>query len=420
MSFYSINRRTMLTGMAAAGLSAPFVKRSFGQSNAIVIGHQADLTGGLSSWGAWMDKAARAAVEYCNANGGIAGRHVEYAVEDSASNPAEGARKFRALVDREGANFIIGATHSGVDLASAPIAQEMRVPYFPAGMAEEKTGVKGNRYIFQLGSDTYMQAAAGTEAAYHEYGNEWTFIFSDYAWGWSHFNEQTRILKELGAKINDPIAVPLDAKDYLPYLTQIPSSTNVIFPLAFGSGAIAMFSQLKSMKLDENAQVYGVICTHEAISPKDVGGATEGFQMLEYHPRSLEFHDTEFNRAFFKTLGVEADGAREIGGNRIAAMSHAWSAWESVFAIKKAVEESGWANGDDTPKFIEALEGMSFEESFEHPQGSKTMRPQDHKAISDNYVSKIENGRFVVKSKVSAADIASRMPPKVDFTKEAF
>ena len=46
----------------------------------IIIGHQCDLTGGFSSWGYWCDKATRAAVDYVNDNGGIAGRPVEYVV----------------------------------------------------------------------------------------------------------------------------------------------------------------------------------------------------------------------------------------------------------------------------------------------------------------------------------------------------
>ena len=54
----------------------------------IVIGHHCELTGGFSSWGYWHDKCAKAAVKVINEGGGIAGRKVELATEDTESNPA--------------------------------------------------------------------------------------------------------------------------------------------------------------------------------------------------------------------------------------------------------------------------------------------------------------------------------------------
>ena len=52
-------------------------------SGPIVIGHHCDLTGVISSWGLWHDKAAKAAVDIINQGGGIAGRKVELATEDT-------------------------------------------------------------------------------------------------------------------------------------------------------------------------------------------------------------------------------------------------------------------------------------------------------------------------------------------------
>ena len=81
---------------------------------------------------------------------------------DTETNPPTGARKFRALVQRHKADFVLGSVHSGIDLATAPIAKELKTVYIPNGMAAEMTGKKGNRYPFRVGSDTYSQAAAGS------------------------------------------------------------------------------------------------------------------------------------------------------------------------------------------------------------------------------------------------------------------
>src|SRR5437868_11621758 len=131
-----------LAGGAAAGTANLTIMRdAFAQaSGPIVIGHHCDLTGVLSSWGFWHDKAAKAAVDLVNQGGGIAGRKVELATEDTESNPASGARKLRNLIQRANAEFIVGSVHSGVMLAALPIASELTTPYCSTGAATDVPG----------------------------------------------------------------------------------------------------------------------------------------------------------------------------------------------------------------------------------------------------------------------------------------
>lgn len=385
----------------------------------IIIGHQCDLTGGFSSWGYWCDKAARAAVKYLNENNGIAGRPVEYIAEDTESNPPTGARKFRSLVQRSKADFVLSSVHSGVCLASTAVAKELKTIYMAQAMAEEITGSQGSRYVFRVGSDTYSQAIAGAPWAFQNLGKNWTFIFADYGWGWSHFNEHKKVLEKLGAKVNEPIAVPLDAKDLLPYLAKVPSDTQVLYSIFFGAQSIAYYTQGKSMGLDQKMQRYSVICTHEAISPLDLGGASEGIYLLEYHPRQLKFKDTPYNRKFRDLMEIDPIDGRERTSTRVVAGSHHWAIWESVFFIQKAVEKSHWQSKRDNLAFMKAMEGMRVEESFEHPQGGKYIRASDHKAVIDFKMSKIEKNEIVVQKPITAKEIEPLFPPRNDFSKEA-
>ena len=417
----SFLRRALASGVAVQGLSLGIARdllaRPSGQP--IIIGHQCDLTGGFSSWGYWCDKAARTAVDYLNQHNGIAGRPVQYVVEDTESNPPTGARKFRSLVQRNRADFIIGSVHSGVCLATTPIAKELKTIYIPQAMAEEITGSAGSRYVFRVGSDTYSQAAAGAAWAHSNLGKIWTFAFLDYGWGWSHFNEHKKVLERLGAKIHDPIAVPLDAKDLLPYLAKVPGDTEQLYSIFFGSSSVAFYTQSKAMGLDQKMNRYSVICTHEAISPKDLGGASEGIHLLEYHPRNLNYKDTPHHRKVRELLKVDAVDGKEEGSTRIIAGSHYWAVWESVFFIQKAVEKSGWKSKKDAVAFMQALEGMRVEESFEHPQGAKYIRPTDHKAVIDFRMSQIRNGELHVKHVIPASELEKAFPPRHDFSKES-
>ena len=191
------------------GLSRPRARFVYAQaSGPIVIGHHCELTGGFASWGYWHDKHARAAAKLINEMGGIANRKVELVTEDTESNPASGARKLRSLIQRNGASFVVGSVHSGIMLASIPIATELKTLYFSAGEATEATGSKGTRYSFRTGTDTYGLAAAGAPWAYQNLGKTWTIISPDYAWGHSHYQEHKAVIEKLGGKVNPPIYRP--------------------------------------------------------------------------------------------------------------------------------------------------------------------------------------------------------------------
>jgi branched-chain amino acid transport system substrate-binding protein len=421
-----INRRSFLkyalSGAAAMGTAHLTIAKDLFAAPAgpIVIGSQQELTGGFASWGYWLDKAGKAACDYINKTGGIAKRKVEYVVEDTESSPTVGARKFRRLVQRYDASLVIGSVHSGVGMSSVPVAKELKTIYFPQAMAEEMTGEKGNRYVFRANSDTYSQAAAGAEWASKNLGMKWTFIFADYAWGWSHYNEHAAVLKKVpGAQVLEKLAVPVGTKDLLPYLTKVPPETEELYSIFFGADSVAFFTQSQELGLDKKMKRYTVICTHEAICPKDLRGASEGIYMLEYLPRKLQFKDTPYHRHLRDAVGIEPVDGREVGGDKVVAGSHYWGVWESIFFLKKAIEQSGWKSRKDHPGLIKALEGMQVKESNEFPQGDKYIRPQDHKAVIDFYMSKVENGEINVKYKIPKEQVAPKMPPKVDFTKEA-
>jgi branched-chain amino acid transport system substrate-binding protein len=245
-------------------------------SGPIVIGHHCDLTGVISSWGLWHDKAAKAAVDIINQGGGIAGRKVELATEDTESNPASGARKLRNLVQRLNAEFIVGSVHSGVMLAAIPIASELKTIYFSTGEATEATGAKGTRFSFRTGTDTYSIAAASLPWCVENFGKKWTIIYADYAWGQSTNQESKHYIEKSGGKVLNSIPIPLDAKDFVPYLSQIPGDSEVLLPAFIGSLSVAFYTQAKNMGLDKKMKMYSSSASIESIAPDDIQGAAEG------------------------------------------------------------------------------------------------------------------------------------------------
>jgi branched-chain amino acid transport system substrate-binding protein len=419
-----LSRRSFLECALAAGTAGTanltIMRDVFAQaSGPIVIGHHCDLTGVISSWGYWHDKAAKAAVEIINKEGGIAGRKVELVTEDTESNPASGARKLRNLIQRSNAEFVVGSVHSGVMLSAIPISSELKTIYFSTGEATEATGSKGTRYSFRTGTDTYSIAAASLPWCVDNFGKVWSVIYADYAWGQSTNQESKNYIEKSGGKVLTSIPVPLDTKDFVPYLAQIPVDTEVLLPAFIGSLSVAFYTQAKAMGLDKKMKMYSSSASIEAIAPADVQGAAEGVYFFENFPRQLAGKNDEYHKEFIKLIGIDDVDAREIGGQRVMDKSHGWQAWEDIFAIKRAVEASGYKTRKDVEGVIQALEGMQMKNSLAHPQGDKMIRKEDHVGIIDCYISRVEDGKLAVKKRIPKEELAKNMPIRHDLSKMA-
>jgi branched-chain amino acid transport system substrate-binding protein len=419
----NVSRRKFLErtlgASAVAGLgNLAIMTDVFAQSSGpIVIGHHCDLTGFISSWGLWHDKAAKAAVDIINEGGGIAGRKVELVTEDTQSDPAAGARKLRNLIQRSNAEFVVGSVHSGVMLSAIPIASELKTIYFSTGEATEATGSKGTRYSFRTGTDTYSIAAASIPWCVENFGKVWTIIYADYAWGQSTNQESKAFIERSGGKVLKSIAVPLDTKDYVPYLAQISADTEVLLPAFIGSMSVAFYTQAKNMGLDKKVKMFSSSASIEAIAPDDVQGAAEGVYFFENFPRMLKAKNDAYHKEFNKRLGIDDVDAREIGGRRVMDKSHAWQSWEDMFALKQAIEASGYKTRKDGEGVIRALEGMQMKNSLGHPQGDKFIRAEDHVGIVDCYISRVENGKLEVKKRIPKEELAKNMPLRSDLSK---
>jgi len=101
------------------------------------------------------------------------------------------------------------------------------------------------------------------------------------------------------------------------------------------------------------------------------------------------------------------------------AKSHSWQSWENVFALKQAIEASGWKTKKDDKLVVEALEGATLTNSIGHPQGEKLLRREDHSGLVDCYISRVESGKLEVKKKVTKEELVKVLPPRFDFTKNA-
>ena len=418
MVFPRMKRRTLLKVLASSATLALFPRQRGSAKEPIVIGLQADLTGSLPDYGYWHDKVVRAAISKLNSEGGIADREVKLLVEDTATNTDIGRDKLTKMI-QAGADFIIGSQHSGVSLASLPLAQELKTVYFPLGEATEITGEAGNRYIFRANHSVRSHAQVAHRWAVETLGKRWTIIVADYAFGNSHASEWPPLLAKAGAEVLSIIKIPLSTVDFLPFLSQVSLSTEVLFHVFPGANALRFLTTASDLGLLQKTKAFGVICTVDGIKLQDVP-AIEGSYYVSNHPHRLvdvPENLRDFDTRFREQAGVSPQGT-EVDTGRSTTGSHYWYGWEIMYLLKKAIEETGWQSRSDHSKIVQYLEGLQLTAGFGFPQGDKFIRAQDHQAFHDHYLERFEQGELRVTQRIDKQQAV--YDPSVDYTQQVF
>jgi len=398
-----LTRRSFLKGLLGTGIG--ILTGSFSlQASAvspITVGLQVELTGGLSTYGYWHLKSARAAAKKINSEGGIAGRKVKLVHEDTETDPATGSRKMRRLVLKRGADVVLGSQHSGVCLASIPVSRRFSVPYFPIGEATQITGNRGHKYVFRTNYSVEAHAQSGYSWVMENLGTNWSVIYANYAMGQSALKEWSSRLQAEGGNLIQSIAVPQGTDDFGPYLQKVNSDkSDLLFIILYGPDALGCVRRAGEMGLNNELEVFGNTGSVEALDV-DFPGA-EGLWSVTNYPRRLEEIPDElksFNREFRDKVELRPDGSGP--GGKIVDASHFWVPWENLHLIKMAIESSGWREKKDHPRLIKQLEDISLEGSLEHPQGEKYIRQMDHQGFHAQYIQRVEEGVLRIKKRLA-------------------
>src|SRR4051794_5835738 len=183
----ALDRRTILKTAALAGvaqITSPFVMTARA-ADEVKIGFDNPLTGVYAALGKNELIGAQLALEQINAKGGILGRQVELAVEDSTSGDAGTAvQKARKLIDGGKGRFLLGNVNSALALAIAQATNEKKVLHVvPGGHTDAVTGASCHWNVFRVCNTTQMEAAAVASVLVKDFGKKFYYITPDYAFG---------------------------------------------------------------------------------------------------------------------------------------------------------------------------------------------------------------------------------------------
>ena len=358
-----------------------------GGSSPIKLGGVYLLSGIAEQLGASSRAAAEVAVNEINDDGGIMGRQVETVFRDHGDDPQG---QIRSLVQEENADILLGLTSSGVTLNSAPVIEQLGVPFTLTDI--------GTPFITEFDSDTYGDQAAGIPNLFRtnantsvncyaiakyvaeEYGSARVAnVGPDYAYGeqtWDYFKAYSDGLG-VGHEYVESVFPELGASDMTPQINQVLNADpDIVFTSFWGGDTVTFVQQASQQGLFD--QVDDVFDT--------IGADPNGFAALgDTMPEGYSFSgwywhsafDNDENDQFLEAYRNEYEGTDVVpipsftGGSSYAA----------PLVYKQAIEAAGSLNPDD---IIAEMEGLEFT----GPRGTWTIDEDSHQATAPSVIGK--------------------------------
>ena len=357
-----------------------------------------------------------------NDAGGINGRPVEILFEDDGTDPKRGAEVVEKLTTQSNCDLIFGALFSHVVMGSAPRAGELQVPYFVCSEGHQVASGALNRWTVQPGiTDVKSQVQSMAPWVTSNLGKKITMVFPDYAFGHDHRDFFTAAAAAQGGEVIKQVAIPPTETSFTRYFPQIPSDTEVLYHVMVGPAVLTFVKELGEFYgTGSRPEIFGFIDSLEAVDIASPGlEFLEGTHFWEGQPRYKQDDATEFETFYRSAVGVDDTGASVSDPADVATYAHMFSAWETLFAIKDAMEAAGYQGVADRQKVVEAIEAIpGFDESNEHPQGPKVFNGKTHQVFGLQSISRVQSGQLVRVHQTTMED--GFYPDEVDYTTMSF
>ena len=408
-------------GVGAASKFSPIVTPyAYAASEPIKIGAQFHRTGIGASYGRWYERTATAAVKLINDEGGINGRPVELVVEDDGTDPKRGAEVVEKFATQHKVDVAYGTLFSHVVIGSSPRAGELKLPYVVVSEGHHVASGGLNRYVFQPGiTDVRSQVISMAPWIANNLGKKVTMIFPDFAFGHDHRDYFSKAIAEQGGEAIELIAIPPTETSFTRYFPRIPRDTEVLYHVMVGPGVLTFVKEMGQHFGSKRPEIFGFIDSLEAVDMSTPQlEFLEGTYFWEGNPRYAQSNQSEHDKFYRAAVGVDDNGASLSDAKDVSTYAHMFGCWETLFIIKQAMELADYSGAADRQKFVEAMESLEkFDESRNHPQGSKVFVPEIHQSFGHQYISKVESGRMNV---VHTTSIEEGMyEPDADYTKMA-
>src|SRR5499426_2323332 len=240
----SVNRRTIIKGALAAGVSAQALKipAAVAQAAPVKVGFLTIKTGPLASGGIQMEQGLT--VFFKERNNQLAGRPVELHTADTAGNPAQARTKTQELVERLNVAVLIGPLAAFEALAIDDYIRSSQTPILSVAGAEDMTQRKPNPWFVRPSSTSAQPShPLGEYAAKELKYKRIAIIADDFAFGHEIAAGFHRTFEENGGRVVQKLWSPLNTPDYGSYITQINPHVDAVFAAFAGANGVKFLRQ---------------------------------------------------------------------------------------------------------------------------------------------------------------------------------
>ncbi len=318
--------------------------------------------------------ATQFAVDEINAQGGLLGKKVELAQEDSQLKPDVAARKAEKVIMQGEANVIMQNNSTSVAKAIMNVTEKNKVLQIThATYSDELTGKDFNRYFFRTCYTTGQYGRAFAVYFKNKPYRKFYVINMDYVYGHAVADEFIAAMKRAvpDAQIVGNDFHPLALKDFAPYISKIVASgAEVVYTGNWGVDLHVLMKQAKQLGVKAR---WASNQLDDPVTLEILGEAAVGAIVVSQYSPEV---DTPQNKVFVEKWHKKLKDTRYPwpGGA-------GWFSNGCMFffeAVKKA-------KSIDPEAVIKAWEGMEYEGLM----GKMTMRACDHQTLQSLIIAEI-------------------------------
>jgi branched-chain amino acid transport system substrate-binding protein len=340
-------------------------------SEPIKIGAMFISSGPMGGYGKHGRQAIQLAVDQINADGGVLGRNMEAAVEDTKLKKDVAMALAQRFVNQDKVDFLMGPTSSGIAMGLTEFAREnKKILVLTQAATDALTGAKFHPYVFSTLSNAMMHSRSGAYLMAAKPYKSYMCVGPDYSYGhasWKMFKSKLQELRPDVEFVGELFPKFL-AKDYTEEIKRVlETKPNVVWCPLWGGDAINFIKQaIPTGLFDKVKFAFPVAGALEVLVPLGSEMPAGVYVSSRYFFTSP---DSSMNQRFVKDYYARFNEYPDY---------MAGETYAGVYFIKAAIERAGTTEAD---KIIEAMEKGPL--SWETPEGWKTMRSEDHSVVED-------------------------------------
>ncbi|MFC0279358.1 ABC transporter substrate-binding protein [Falsigemmobacter intermedius] len=290
-----VSRRSLLQLMGATAMATGVLGgttlAAFADDSELVIGGSLPLTGVFGFAGVAVEKAMQDYVKIINDKGGIAGRKLRLAYEDTAYKPDTSVAVFNKLTSQNDIHLYYGDSTAFAKTISPELARADRILMGGASFATELNDPEKHPNIFIPGPDySEMFSILLEHIAKEKPGAKVIFVCSDSEFGRDPIEPGTARAKALGLDVGEVIITPPGSVDVSTEVLKLRRARPdyVIFHGYIKAPLPEFMSQAKQLGLE--TKFMGTFWSMDSSIWDDVGEVADGFMgIMPYR----YYYDTE-------------------------------------------------------------------------------------------------------------------------------